>query len=58
VGTFLGWALATAWTSSALGMFSARPARLLIFPIAAGIAAILTGIRAARLDALTALSVT
>jgi putative ABC transport system permease protein len=62
LGTFLGWALVTASTTSALGVFSAPPEQLLIFLIAGAIAGILAGIRparrAARLDAITALAAT
>jgi putative ABC transport system permease protein len=48
LGLFLGWALVTASSTSALEVFSAPPVQLAIFLVVGAIAGVLAGIRPAR----------
>jgi putative ABC transport system permease protein len=60
VGTFLGWALVQASSSSELGVFDAPVTQLGVFLLVGAIAGVLAGIRparrAARLDPLQAIA--
>ncbi len=48
LGLFLGWALVTASSASALAVFSAPPVQLAIFLLVGAVAGVLAGIRPAR----------
>ncbi len=60
LGTFLGWAVVTASSTAALGVFAAPPLQLAVFLVAGAAAGVVAGIRpgrrAARLDVLAAIA--